>query len=85
MSMKVLELDTEKGDIEIREDELPTIHESELIEFGISRETLRDCFVEGLRLMQSVTAGERARPCATPNFDGKWEVRLVRYPEYPDP
>jgi hypothetical protein len=83
MPMTVLELDTENGDIEIREDELPTIPESELIEFGISRETLQDCFVEGVRLMQSITTGERARPCATPNLDGKWDVRLVRYRELP--
>jgi hypothetical protein len=84
MPTKMLELDTEKGDIEIREDELPTITEAELIEFGISRETLHDCFAEGVRLMQSINVRERLRPCAAPRFDGEWEVHLVRYSELSD-
>ena len=84
MPTKMLKLDTEKGDVEIREDELPTITEAELIEFGISRKTLRDCFVEGVRLMQSISSGERVRPCAAPRLDGEWEVRLVRYSELSD-
>jgi hypothetical protein len=84
MITKVLDLDTEKGDIEIHEDELPTITEAELIEFGISRETLHDCFADGVRLMQSIDAWERVRPCAAPRLDGEWEVRLVRYSELSD-
>jgi hypothetical protein len=72
MPTNKLELDTEKGDIEIREDELSTITDAELIEFGISRETLHDCFVEGLRLMQSINADGRVRPHATPRLDGEW-------------
>ena len=81
MTTKLLELDTETGDVEICEEELPTITDAELIEFGISRETLRDCFTEGVRLMQlmqSSKAEERVRPCAAPRLDGKWEVRLIR-------
>jgi hypothetical protein len=81
----MLELDTEKGDIEIHEDELPTITEAELIELGISRESLHDCFAEGVRLMRSINTGERVRPCAAPRLDGEWEVRLVRYSELFDP
>ena len=81
MTTKMLDLDTERGDIEIREDELPTITEAELIELGISRETLHDCFAEGVRLMQSINAWERVRPSAAPRLDGEWEVRLVRYSE----
>jgi hypothetical protein len=82
MTTKMLDLDTENGDIEIREDELPTITEAELIELGISRETLRDCFAEGVRLMQSINAW--VRPCAAPRLDGEWEVRLVRNSELSD-
>ena len=78
MPKNKLELDTEKGDIEIGEDELPTITDAKLIEFGISRETLHDCFVEGLRLMQSINTDERVRPHAAPRLDGEWEVHLVR-------
>ena len=78
MTTKLLELDTETGEVEIHEEELPTITDAELIEFGISRETLRDCFTEGVQLMQSIKAGERVRPCAAPRLDGKWEVRLIR-------
>jgi hypothetical protein len=78
MPTNKLELDTENGDIEIREDELPTITDAELIKFGISRETLHDCFVEGVRLMQSINPGERVRSYAAPRLDGEWEVRLVR-------
>jgi hypothetical protein len=78
MPTNKLELDTEKGDIEISEDELPTITDAELIEFGISREALHDCFVEGTRLMQSINPGERVRSYAAPRLDGEWEVRLVR-------
>ena len=85
MPTKMLELDTEKGDIEIHEDKLPTISEAELIELGISRESLHDCFAEGVRLMQSINTGERVRPCAAPRLDGQWEVRLVRYSELFDP
>jgi hypothetical protein len=80
MTTKTLELDTEKCDIEIREDELPTITDAELIELGISRETLRDCFAKGGRLMQQmqlIEAGERVRLCAAPRLDGEWEVRLA--------
>ena len=78
MPTNKLELDTENGDIEVREDELPTITDAELIEVGISRETLHDCFVEGVRLMQSINVGARVRLYAAPRFDGEWEVRLVR-------
>jgi hypothetical protein len=88
MTTKVLELDTEKGDVEIREDQLPTITDAELIELGISRETLRDCFAEGGRLMQrmqSIETGKRVRLCAAPKLDGEWEVRLVRYSALSDP
>jgi hypothetical protein len=77
MPTNKLELDTDKGDIEIREEELPTITDAELIEFGISRETLHDCFVEGMRLMQLINPGERVRSYAAPRSDGEWEVRLV--------
>jgi hypothetical protein len=88
MTTKMLELDTEKGDVEIRDDQLPTISDAELIELGISRETLRDCFAEGERLMQQmrlIEAGERVRLCAAPRLDGEWEVRLVRYSALSDP
>jgi hypothetical protein len=88
MTTKMLELDTEKGDIEIREEELSMITDAELIELGISRETLRDCFAQGGRLMQQmqlIEAGERVRLCAAPRLDGEWEVRLVRYSALSDP
>ena len=84
MTTKMLDLDTERGDIEIREDELPTITEAELIELGISRETLHDCFAEGVRLMQSISAWERVRFVPRPRMDGEWEVRLVCYSELSD-
>ena len=78
MPTNKLELDTEKGDIEIREGELLTLTDAELIEFGISRETLHHCFTEGVRLMESINPGERVRFYAAPRLDGDWEVRLLR-------
>ena len=78
MPTNKLELDTEKGDIEIREDELWTLTDAELIEFGISRETLHYCFIEGVRLMELINPGERVHFYAAPRLDGDWEVRLLR-------
>jgi len=79
--MITLALATAAGTIEIRQDDLSSITDAQLGEFGISRAGLRRLFAEGLQLMQSSTrVGEQVCPCAAQTLDGQWEVRLGCYP-----
>jgi hypothetical protein len=63
------------GTVEIGEDELPTL--TELAKLRISREELCRCFADGVKLMEG--RGDSERACAYETYDGKWEVRIVRY------
>ena len=71
------------GTVEVGEDELPTLTNKELAKLRISREELRRCFAEGVKLMEG--RGNSDRPCAYETYDGKWEVRIVRYSALSDP
>jgi hypothetical protein len=62
------------GNVEIVEDE-PTLTNKELAKLRISREELRRCFAEGVKLMEG--RGDSERACAYETYDGKWEVRIV--------
>lgn len=76
-----LALGTPAGTVEIRQDDLSSITDAQLSEFGISRAELQQVFAEGLRLMQSSTrVGEQVCPCAAQTLGGQWEVRLGCYP-----
>jgi hypothetical protein len=70
------------GIVEVGEDELPTLTNKEIAKLRISREELRRCFGEGVKLMEG--RGESDRACAYETYDGKWEVRIVRYPTLSD-
>ena len=63
-SQTTLTLGTEDGDVEIREDELPTITDEDLVMLGISRAELHRCFAEAAELMQGVDPLERKRAVA---------------------
>jgi hypothetical protein len=67
------------GNVEIGEDELPTLTNKELAKLRISREELRRCFAEGVKLMEGRSDSDSVRACAYETYDGKWEVRIVRY------
>jgi hypothetical protein len=64
------------GIVEVGEDELPTLTNKEIAKLRISREELRRCFAEGMKLMEG--RGESDRACAYETYDGEWEVRIVR-------
>ena len=70
------------GIVEVDEDELPTLTNKALAKLRISREELRRCFAEGVKLMEG--RGDNDRACAYKTYDRKWEVRIVRYPTLSD-
>lgn len=84
-SQTTLTLGTEDGDVEIREDELPTITDEDLVMLGISRAELHRCFAEAAELMQGVDPLERKRAVADQRPDSTWEVHLVQYSPFTDP
>ncbi len=57
------------GIVEVGEDELPTLTNKEIAKLRISREELRRCFAEGMKLMEG--RGERDRACAYETYDGE--------------
>jgi hypothetical protein len=71
------------GIVEVGEDELPTLTNEALAKLRISPEELRRCFAEGVKLMEG--RGDSDRACAYETYDGKWEVRIVRYSALSDP
>jgi len=71
------------GIVEVGEDELQTLTNEALGKLRISREELRRCFAEGLKLMEG--RGDSDRACANETYDGKWKVRIVRYSALSDP
>ena len=73
------------GNVEIGEDELPTLTNKELAKLRISRVELRRCFAEGVKLMEGRGDSDRVRACAYETYDGKWGVRIVRYSALSDP
>jgi hypothetical protein len=77
--MNTLTLGLADGDLEIHEDQLPSITNAQLKQWRISREDLRRCFVDGVKLMRH--RKDRARPIADETLDGKWTVNLVVYSE----
>ena len=85
--MNTLTLAMLNGDLEIRQDELASITDAGLMEFGISREELSRLFAEGVKLMQKQKkilqnpeeALKGVRPLAYETREpGKWEVAIVR-------
>jgi hypothetical protein len=86
-TMNILNIGTKDGDVEIREDELPTITKADLKKLGISHKDLLRCFAEGVELMKErkVKPGDRVRPVADQHIDGSWEVNLVGYSPISDP
>jgi hypothetical protein len=83
--VNILQIATEDGDIEIREDELASITNAELADLRLSREQLHQLFAEGVELMRSRKPGDRVRPVAMEISDGDWFVDLVRYSPLRDP
>jgi hypothetical protein len=81
----VLYVATEWGDIEIREDEIPTITRADLRKLRMSRKVLHQCFALGAELMTGRMPYDRVRPCAEETPDGRWVVHLVRYSALSDP
>jgi hypothetical protein len=63
------------GSVEVGEDELPTLTNKELAKLRTSREELRRCLAEGVKLMEG--RGDSNRACAYQTYDGKWGVRIV--------
>jgi len=86
--MRTITLAFQDGsDLKINEDELPTITDEELEEWGISREKLNACFVEGIEFMERNTKPDPVRPIAQRTGDGldDWEVFIVGYSPLTDP
>ena len=83
--MRIIDVGTKHGDVEIREDELHTLPVSELRRLGISRKDLMSCFADGVELMRGRKASERVRPVAEQLRDGTWGVVIVGYSELTDP
>lgn len=90
-----LEITTDYADGEvvayrIYEDDLPQLTEANLKELRITREVLRDCFVEGVRLMKD-RDWAKCRPVADEDVDGTDEVfgsrlvLIVGYNQYTHP
>ena len=75
--MKILALATDYGDVEIREDDLSSLTDTELKKLRITRSELHRAFAEGVTLMKS--RSDRVRPVAHKTFDGTWRVDLFRY------
>jgi len=73
----MLALATDYGDIEIRENDLSSLTDAELMKFRITRSELYRAFAEGAELMKS--RSDRVRPVAHKTFDGTWRVDLFRY------
>jgi len=65
------------GDVEIREDDLSSLTDTELKKLRITRSELHRAFAEGVTLMKS--RSDRVRPVAHKTFDGTWRVDLFRY------
>ena len=79
-----LTLCIDEGDLELREEELPSITDQELAKFRISREELCRCFAKGTRLMQRYTEVDGVRPIAFED-DGKWKVGICGFSPLSDP
>ena len=75
-----LAVPTAYGAVEISEDELTTLTNKELAKLRISREELRRCFAEGVKLMKGRSDSDRM--LAVKTFDGTWEVHIVRYSSF---
>ena len=71
------------GDVEIREDDLSSLTDTELKKLRITRSELHRAFAEGVTLMKS--RSDRVRPVAHKTFDGTWRVDLFRYSPTSDP
>ena len=78
----ILCIGTARGDVIIREDQLPTITDAELKRFRISRADLQECFAVGKKLMEGQKPSE-VRPVASERLDGTWEVWLVAWSRLP--
>jgi hypothetical protein len=80
--MKTVTLTFEDGsDLEIQQDELATITNEELKEWGISREKLNACFAKGIELMKAKTQRRvRAIVHHTGDEPDDWEVFIVDSP-----
>src|SRR5262245_40072545 len=74
-----IDIATAEGNICINEDELPTVTDTELARFRLTREQLNQLFAAGMELMRGKTIRDRVRPVAAETLDGNWEVRIVRY------
>ena len=81
--MRMLCIATDRGDVEIHEDDVP-LTEQELKKLRISRAEFDRCFAEGVRLMERVAPGERTRPIAEGGEDALWHVQLVDYSAHTD-
>ena len=63
--VNILHFGTERGDVEIREDELATITDADLRKLKVSRQKLNQLFAEGVEAMHSGNISwDRARPVA---------------------
>jgi hypothetical protein len=80
-----IDIATAEGNICINEDELPTVTDSELAKFRLTREHLNQLFAMGVELVRGKTVRDRVRPVAAETLDGHWEVRIVRYSPLNDP
>lgn len=78
MPTNKLELDTERGGIEIREDELPKITDGGVDRVRNIARNPAPLFCRGGGLMQSINPADLVRSYAAPRLDGQWKVRLFR-------
>jgi hypothetical protein len=76
--VNILRIATGDGDVEIGEDELDSITDTELAYLRLSREKLHQLFAEGVELMRGRKPDDRVRPVAMEAY-GDWFVHIIRY------
>jgi len=79
-----LDLNTEDGDLPIREEDLSRLTNAELRQLRISRTELRRCFAKGIKLMHH-RDWARERPIAQESLDGEWFVLICGYNQFTHP
>ena len=69
-----IDIATDRGDVCINEDELPTVTGAERAWLRLTREELNRLFAMGMGLMWDKTVRDRVRPMAAETSDGHWEA-----------
>ena len=75
----MLALATDYGDIEIRENDLSSLTDAELMKFRITRSELYRAFAEGAELMKS--RSDRVRPVPTKPLTALGELTCFATPQ----